>query len=49
MGSVLGSISDKVLLKITGKFVVPTTLVSDGEEQIVYFRIVSDDGVAFGN
>jgi hypothetical protein len=46
-GSVLGSISDKVLLKITGKFVVPTTLASDGEEQIVYFRIVSDDGVAF--
>ena len=46
-GSVLGSISEKVLLKITGKFVVPTTLVSNGEEQIVYFRIVSDDGVAF--
>jgi hypothetical protein len=46
-GSVLGSISEKVLLKITGKFVVPTTLVSNGEEQIVYFRTVSDDGVAF--
>ena len=45
-GSILGSISDKVLLNISGKFVIPTSLVSAGEEQIVYFRTRSDDGVA---
>jgi hypothetical protein len=46
-GSILGSISDYVLLKITGKFVIPATLVSEGEEQIVYFKITTDDGAAF--
>ena len=45
-GSILGSISDKVLLNISGKFVIPISLVSAGEEQIVYFRTRSDDGVA---
>jgi hypothetical protein len=45
-GSILGSISEKALLNISGKFVIPTSLVSSGEEQIVYFRLYSDDGVA---
>jgi hypothetical protein len=45
-GSILGSISQKALLNISGKFVIPTSLVSSGEEQIVYFRLYSDDGVA---
>jgi hypothetical protein len=45
-GNILGVQANQVLLIITGQIVIPTTEVNAGEEETIYFNLISDDGQA---